>query len=352
MIHYQSSCLRGFCHSLKTSLPLALTAYFFSLSADASNSGPVVPEEYESTGGHSLAFGGSVATAIGGVSAIRCNPALLAIEKEYSVNGSYNWPTAGRDFYQLGVVDGKTSPIAAGFSYTGVMDNYQGVFSGSTSAGQSGEQVQPMSKDSPVLKRANLALAMPVGRMYFGAGASYVEANSPDQIGQDSSASKIKGFTMGMGAVAHLSPAFRVGVSAENLANKKVSYVAPTFYRGGASYFLGDVASFHLDYRSRDAVTIYEGSAPEFSIEGQGNKGESVKSESLINASTSIKMYDLLRLVVSSGRSTSESGASTRIAGGLSLINQKFNFSYQILKLDVKDDAIHHAMALGFDVTL
>ncbi|MEI6399609.1 MAG: hypothetical protein WCO71_12645 [Pseudomonadota bacterium] len=84
---------------------------------------PAVPEEYESTGGQSLAFGGSVATGLGGASAIRANPALMALEKEYSINGAYHWPTAGRDFYQVGVVDGKTSPIAAGFTYTGAQDN-------------------------------------------------------------------------------------------------------------------------------------------------------------------------------------------------------------------------------------
>lgn len=320
--------------------------------AFAKSKSPAIPEEYETTGGHSLAFGGSTATAIGGMSAIRCNPALLALEKEYSFNGNYNWPTAGRDFYQLGVVDGKTSPIAAGFAYTGALDDYQGIATSPGATGSNDSQTLGLSKDTPMNRRASLAFGMPLGRMYVGFGSNYVEAIAPGEALIDPRAKKIKGFTMGFGAAAHLSPSVRLGFSAENLANTKLKYVSPTFYRAGASYFMGDVASVHIDYRRRDAVSLYEGVPPDFALNSQDGAANGGLAETLVNASTSIKVYDLLRLVLSSGRTAADGRAATQVAGGLSLINQKFNFSYQIIKRDLNVDAVHHALALGLDVAI
>lgn len=331
---------------------LTLAVFLPNPSFAAKNNRVDVPEEYETVGGHALAFGGSVATAIGGVSAIRCNPAMLALEKEYSVNGSYNWPSAGRDFYQLGVIDGKTSPIAAGFSYSSAMDQYQGVSTGATSSGQTNEQNLNLTADTPAVRRASLAVAMPVGRMYLGFGSNYVEAKPPGEVFLDSAAKSVKGFTMGFGAVAHVTPQFRLGLSAENLANKKLAYAAPTFYRAGASYFLGDLISLHLDYRKREAVDIYEGRKPAFAISTDDQAAEGTSGDNLINISSSIKVYDLLRLVTSAGQNQSTTSSSFRAAAGVSLINQNFNFSYQVLRADLARESVHHAVSLGVDVSI
>ena len=330
----------------------AILTAFFSATAFAAN--PPVPEEYESTGGHSLAFGGSVASGMGGASAIRSNPALLSLEKEYSVNGAYHWPTAGRDFYQLGVVDGKTSSVAAGFAYTGAQENYQGI-TGDGSQGSYGDDKTTLdiSKDTPMVRRAALAFAMPIGNVYAGVGGGYIEARPPEETLVEDGATKIKGFTMGFGLAAHLSPAIRVGLSAENLANRKVQYAAPTFYRAAASYFMGDAASFHLDYRRREAVPVYEGRTPSIALADDApQESNTLSAENLVNASTSIKIYDLLRVVAALGQVKSDEMSATRLAGGLSLVNQKFNFSYQALRPDVSQESVHHALSLGLDVAM
>ena len=328
-------------------LLMASLAYAIDISSYAAGLTPSIPEEYEATGGHSLAFGGSVATAIGGMSAIRSNPALLALEKEYSLNGSYHWPVAGREFYQVGIIDGKTSPVAAGVNYTTALDEYQGL-----AAKPIGDGVLSLSKDSPVVRRASMALAMPLGRMYLGLTSSYIEARPPEEVFLDRSVKNSKGFTVGFGAAAHLTPAIRVGVSAENLANKKMSHAAPTFYRAGASYFAGDVVSFHLDYRRRQKVSLYEGDAPAIALAGDDENSSSGGDENFINASSSIKVYDLLRLVLSSGQTKTANISRTRMAGGLSLINRNFNFSYQVLKFDVSSELMQHSLAMGFDVAI
>jgi len=320
-----------------------------------SATGPAVPEEYESTGGQSLAFGGSVVTGIGGASAIRANPALMALEKEYSVNGAYHWPTAGRDFYQLGVVDGKTSSVAAGFSYTGAQDNYQGLASSDEPQTQTSArpEVVGLSKDSPVVRRASLALALPVGKVFLGAGGSFVEARAPSETLMEDSDVRVKGFTMGFGLAGHISEALRVGFSAENLANKKVQYAAPTFYRAGASYFLGSLASIHLDYRRREAVTLYEGRAAAFTLNGnEGAKATALSPENFLNASASVRIYDLLRVIMATGQVKSVEQSATRVAGGLALVNQNFNFSYQALKPNLSEEAVHHALSLGLNIMM
>lgn len=337
--------LRQFYPKMVRALGLSL---LFCVGAEAAT--PAVPEEYESTGGQSLAFGGSVVSGIAGASAIRANPALLAVEKEYTVNGSYHWPTAGRDYYQLGVVDGKTSSVAAGFTYTGAMDNYQGI--SSSKLQQSPSSSPGLSKDTPIQRRAGLAFALPLGKLFVGAGASYVEARPPAESLTEEDSAKVKAFTTGFGLAGYLTPALRFGISAENLANRKIQYAAPTFYRAGASYFFGEVASVHLDYRRREAVSLYEGLAPSFTMASESSANSATGAESLLNASASVKVYDLLRLVAATGQTRSEGHSATRIAGGLALVNRKFNFSYQALRPDLTAEAVHHALSLGLDVAM
>lgn len=325
-----------------------LASCFLSLQSRA---GTIkVPEEYESTGGHSLAFGGSVATGLSGVSAVRSNPALLGLEREYSVSGAYHWPVAGRDFYQLGVVDGKTSAVAAGVSYTSSLDHYQGITDTKTDE-TSGSQVTKLSADSPITRRANLAFAIPVGRLFLGAAGGYIEARPPAESLLPEDSKPLKSFTLGFGAAAHLTPSLRLGISAENLANKKIQYAAPTFYRAGASYFFGDVATLNLDYRRREAVSVYEGATPSIALAGTSAEAAG-GPENLIVGSAAVKIYDLLRLIASVGQQKSNGYSATRLGGGISLVNQQFNFSYQVLRSDISSDLLHHAIALGLEISM
>jgi hypothetical protein len=40
------------------------------------------------------------------------------------------------------------------------------------------------------------------------------------------------------------------------------------------------------------------------------------------------------------------------MSGGLSLNNQKFNFTYQAHRRDMAKSAVHHALSCGFDISL
>jgi hypothetical protein len=312
-----------------------------------------IPEEYGSTGGNSLAFGGSVASAMGGASAVRSNPSLIALEKEYAVNAAYHWPTAGRDYYQVGVVDGKTSAVAAGFSYTGALDNYQGIASPNPSETSDAKGSGDISKDSPIVRRAAIAFAMPIGKIYTGVQGGYVEARNPAETLFEDGSTRVKAFTLGFGIAAHFSQAFRIGLSAENLANRKVQFAAPTYYRAASSYFFGSTASVHMDYRRREAITVYEGRAPSLTLSDDGSAPSTVVlAENFANISTSVKVYDLLRLIAAAGQTKSQNLSATQVAGGLSLINEKFNFSYQVLRPNVAEESVHHALSLGIEMAM
>ena len=342
----------------KTSRPknVICTAFVLGAAICSQNiyaSDVAVPEEYGATGGNSLAFGGSVASGVCGVSSVRANPALLALEKEYGVSAAYHWPSAGRDFYQVGVVDGKTSAVAAGFTYTGAFDNYQGIASRGAAEATSASRRSPMSKDSPIVKRAAAALALPIGKVYAGIEGGYVEARNPADTLFEEAGATIKGFTLGLGLAAHFTQAFRVGISAENLANKKVQFAAPTYFRMASSYFFGDIATLHLDYRRREAVTLYEGSAPTLTLADEGApKSKVAQAENFVNVSTSVKIYDLLRVIAAAGQNKSQDHFATQLAGGLSLINEKFNFSYQVLQPNVAESSVHHVVSLGLEMAM
>ncbi len=303
-----------------------------------------VPEEYESTGGHALAFGGSVASGLGGVSAVRANPALIGLEREYSINGTYHWPTAGRDFYQLGIIDGKTSSVAAGVTYTSAMDDYQGVSASRSSASSSGRSV--LSVDSPIVRRGNLAIASPVGGAFLGLSVGYIEARPPAESLSENDSKPNKSFTLGFGLASQLSKSVRLGISAENLANKKIQYAAPTFYRAGLTYLFGDIGMLNLDYRRREAVSVYEGQVPSLALAESDSK-KSNQAENLILGSAVVRVYDLLRVIAAVGQQYQAGESSTRVAGGLSLVNQQFNLSYQVMRPDMKHESVHHALALG-----
>jgi hypothetical protein len=309
-----------------------------------------VPEEFDAAGGNSLAFGGSVATSADGAASIRTNPGLLSLDKQYTVNGTYHWPTAGRDFYQLAVVDGKTSSVAAGFSYTGSLDQYQGVWS-EEKDNQQPEKLE-LSKDTPVTRRAALAFSVPIGKLFLGAGGGYVEANPPVETFSEEGSRKIKGFTLEGGVVAHITQALRVGLSAENLANKKVQFAAPTYYRAGASYFFGDDAVVSLDFRRREAVDAYEGGDPVMLLAEDQASGKAVAPENLYSISGAVKVYDLLHLISSTGVASANGQQRSQASGGISITNQKYDFSYQAFKKDLAQSSVHHAVSLGLNIAL
>lgn len=305
---------------------------------------PKLPEEYLSPGEQATGFanGGSLSST--GYSAVRANPAMLANDKQYTVGGGYHWPVAGREYYQAGIVDSKTSSIAAGVTYTSALDDYQGPWNkdGSVHPG-----------DSPVKRRVGIALAQNLKNFSLGAAGQFIEAADPTKT-FDPDAPKNKGFTIGAGMIGGITTNLRFGISVENLANKKIAYAAPTIYRAGIAWGAAKDVTVYFDYRRREAVEAFEASAPTLSIVDNSapSASGSLNSEQSLIGGASIRVFDLLRVSAGAGASNAGSQTTSTIAGGLALVNKSFTLAYAAQRPDLKQAGVHHSVSLGLETSM
>ena len=321
----------------------------FSLNAGAAlaadiQAAPKLPEEYLSPGEQATGFanGGSLSST--GYSAVRANPAMLANDKQYTVGGGYHWPVAGREYYQAGIVDSKTSSIAAGVTYTSALDDYQGPWNkdGSVHPG-----------DSPVKRRVGVGLAQNLKNFSLGASGQFIEAADPTKT-FDPDAPKNKGFTIGAGVIGGITTNLKFGLSVENLANKKIAYAAPTIYRAGLAWGAAKDVSLYFDYRRREAVETFEASAPTLSIVDTNTPGAtgSLNSEQSLIGGASVRVFDLLRLSLGAGASNAGSQTTSTVAGGLALVNKAFTLAYAVQRPDMKQSGVHHAVSFGLETSM
>lgn len=322
---------------------LSLTAVRAVAAVDP-NTVPKLPEEYLSTGEHATAFanGGSLSST--GYSAVRANPAMLANDKQYTVGGGYHWPVAGREYYQAGVVDSKTSSLAAGVNYSSAVDDYQGPWNkdGSVRAGE-----------SPVKRRVGIGLAQNLKNFSLGASGQFVEAYDPTKTFNEE-ADRLKGFTFGAGLIGGITTNLRFGLSVENLANKKIAFAAPTIYRAGLAWGAARDVSVYFDYRRREAVEAFEAAPPSLSIvdgDAPGATGSLTAEQSLL-AGASIRIFDLLRVSAGGGASTAGEKPTSTLAGGIALVNKSFTFAYAVQRPDMKQSGVHHTVNLGLEMSM
>jgi len=275
-----------------------------------------IPDEYESTGGMSLGTGNSGVAGLGGLSAIRLNPGMLALEKNYTIGGGYHWPTEGRDFFDAGVVDTQSSAIAAGVHYTGFSDKYDTEQFMSQGASR---------RDAAIQRRGSLVLGRVMGKLSLGVGAQYVEGVTFESQQGVLTEQTRSGTTLGFGIAGLLTSRIRFGASVENMANKKVAEYAPRTVRAGVAYIFGEHVMGQVDLRQRERIGYFE----------QGVAGEEKTDEDkayqaperMAIASFSARVYSMLRILGAYGQSVT--GPSRKsVSGGLAIINKNASLSY------------------------
>lgn len=303
-----------------------------------------VPDEFESAGGHSLGLGNGGSSAVSGQGSVRNNPAMLSLEKQYSISGAYHWPSQGREFYQVGAVDSKTSPVAAGIGYTSSLLRY-----GTDPEAEDQEVIDPKGEqlfDSPIDYRFSLALSRSYSRLAVGMAGHYVEGYTKSESGEYITS---KGATIGLGIAGLLTKELRFGLSVENLANDGVRDLAPRFIRGGLAYTLfGGNFTTHLDYVYRDRVTqelLQQDDAEQFV------DVEFADSEQMLTISSSARIQNLLRVLLSYGQDFS-SANRRMLSGGLALVNQSYSMSYLVSRPYLGSSKIHHAINLTLHVAI
>ena len=331
-------------------LNLALN-FLFSNSCFSSQTFHRIPDEFESVGGHGLGFANSGSVATSGLAAIRTNPAMLSIERNYSIFGGYHWPSVGREYYQAGAVDGKTSHLAAGVIYTSSNSDYENYESHSNDSGRFNAYY-----DSPIKYRVAAALSQSFQNISIGIGGQYIEGYIPDENGFNLNDDKllVKSSTLNFGLAGLLTKQIRFGVSLENVANKKVKDIAPSTFRAGLAFVaLKGFATAHIDYLKRDRV-FQEKFIPSNLMLNTSSVNTTIgvdKPEHLITGSASARAYDILRVLVGLGKDIGGSNR-TLYSAGLALVHTNFTISYSFSQPYTTDSESHHAINFSSQIAI
>ncbi len=302
-----------------------------------------IPDEFEATSGLGVATLNSGVGGTDSFTAISVNPAALTTPKSYVVHGVYHWPTSGRDYYQLGVVDATMAPVAAGFSYNGFTEEYRG---SATSA--DGASSDPSPYDSPVSRRISLALAQEFDSISVGIGGTYVDAKPlPESLAFKQGEQRLTGVGLNMGLLGTLAPGWTVGVSAQNLASKRVRDFAPRTFRIGTAYNFSQLFVANVDVRQRDRVAGFESVT--------GTNAESItrgmdKAERMVIVSGAFQVQDYLKLLGSYGASLTDDRSS--LAGGISLSSKNFSLAYTASRPYLKIPTAHQAVTLNIEMAM
>lgn len=303
-----------------------------------------LPDEYEATPGHGLAMGNSGIAATGGLSSVANNPSMIAMEKQYTVGGGFHWPTRGREFFDLGVVDSRSASIAAGFTYSTFTDDY---YSLTNDSAQNIEKYQKF--DSPVVRRGRLALAQAFRLLSFGISGQYVEGHQIGIVGDD----RIKGTSIGMGTTVMITPQLRAAASVDNLANRKIANYAPRAYRMGAAYLIsGGNISLHADYLNRERIATFEAPIPAPTTYGivASDDSSGPANEQMLSFSGSARIQDMVRLFAGYGQGLTD--GRQMLSGGAGLVSDNFALTYAASRPYMSMPETQNALSLSVNVSM
>jgi hypothetical protein len=316
-----------------------------SYSAAAQSQSFEIPDEIDSAGGVRTGLSNGGLAFDSGISAIRSNPAMIAMDKTYSISGGYHWPSVGSDYYQVGVIDSKTSEVSAGISLVRPTEDFKVV----SKRANDREVVHPLKN------RVSVAFGLSLQKLAVGISGQLVEAFEFQQ--ESETLEKIRGNTLGFGVAGLLTPTIRFAASVENLANKSVEYIAPRFYRAGLAYANeSGLFSVHTDYVSRAAIIDSESSffterLRSFGLAADSNTDlKSAEMKQQMIGSFSARAYDLLRILGGYGVEIGSDKQS--FGGGIALVKDAWTFSYVAMRPDTDSPTAHQAASLEVNINL
>ena len=140
-------------------------------------------------GGDSPAYAFGGAAQIYGLGAIRVNPAMMTSKSQYKIAAGYHWPTQGREFYHLGILDSKTSKFSAGVLWSSHIDHIE-----ANQFTKDRATSREHYYDSPIKRRVAIGLAHSLGSFSLGVNGQYIEYIE--------GSSTAKGIGFGLGAQA------------------------------------------------------------------------------------------------------------------------------------------------------
>ena len=309
---------------------LAFCFFVFTLSSSAVLAADYdvrIPGEIEQAGGYAGAINNSGVSFLEGSSATKINPALLVETKDYVVSGSYHWPVGGREFYELGVVDGITSKYVASLQYNGFQEDYK-------------VNWEQDAIDAPVKKRASMALALPLKYIAVGANASYVEGYTLNGTDLNS----VKALTLGFGLYGKFTKHLKLGASIQNFNNDSIKSIAPMTIRAGVSLMLLEQQLLiSAEFKQRQRIESYEGAVL---IDNFSELSYLEDPERMAYLSSVVKVFDVVRLMGSYGMGLLEDPRKSASAG-VGLAQGGYTFYYTIAKPYLSHEELAHSLSIS-----
>jgi hypothetical protein len=288
-----------------------------------------IPLEFEASGDDAMGVSNAGVAISHGTAAVFINPALLGLVKDYRANATYYWPERGREFYQIGVVDGTTAKLVAGAVYTGFSDKYE--------FGQ-----QSADLDSPVARRISVGLAYPFTHFVLGLSGHYVEAQTEEQL----ELKPYKGISLGIGFLALLTDEIRLGLSYQNFNNAAVKPVTPTVARAGLSWVpKSGYLEMFLDYRQR-VNPKYEGGVIDDVFSELVASRDNSERESMLLTGGRVRVYNVLQLGLGYGQQIGNDSRE-QMSAQIGLVHNEFSFSYAIMRTIKAQEPWHASINLS-----
>lgn len=343
-----------------------------------------VSDEIESSG---PLYGGGTGGGRG-LGVLRQNPSRLTATPGYEVYGVFHWPSYGKNFYQLGVIDG-TGPVKAGLLYTAPFrpeftNPYDKELGSSPEASTDESSLE--TDDSPSIApprepahafdddvrdrsdgfwgthlrhRFNLGIAHQWGKIHLGINASYLEGWVRHH--RSFKYRQRDGVTFGVGGSTEIFYGVYVGGSVENLGNHSLGDLAPTFYRAGVSWLLAEgIISLHGDYIHRQRVrSEWVEVTEKHSPDDRGWNSFFDHTTKLSDYERTLRLageavvQNLLRITVGYAHEIGPHNLGRQsLAGGLALRSDIYSLSYEIRRPYLKDKSLHQKVQLSLNIKI
>ena len=322
-----------------------------------------VPADIESWGGMGGLSGGQSA-GVEGLAAVRLNPSRLQLAQSYEIHGAYHWPSYGKSFYQLGVVDG-TSAVKAGLLFTAPLKvDFADPYAESEPSSE-GEFVDDPEERSGRLwgtrlrQRFNLGLSYSFGMAAVGITGTYVKGWMRRH--RHFKFSSRDGVTFGLGLSAQVLPSLSLGASTENLSNSSIKDLAPTFYRGGVAWsLLEGLVVLAGDYVHRQRVrSEWVLVSERESSEDRGwnslfdRSDELSRYEKMVRVSSSLVIQNLMRLSIGYGHEVGSHSLKRRsLAASLALTSDIYALIYELKRPYLKDKNLDQKVELSVKIKI
>lgn len=317
-------------------------------------------DDLEAYGGASGAYSGGGTGAATNIEAIRTSPALIALQDDYRIGGSYHWPAYGRSFYQVGVVDG-TSPIKAGVLYTAPRDRIydDDPLENPSLRVQSTTDLQDLLWGMSTIQKVNLSLAQAFGKVAVGITGAYIDGMKRPY--RSFKLAQTTGVTIGFGLAAQLPAGLTMAAAVENLNNQDLVDLAPTIYRLGISGFAyKDIARLHGDYLRRERVRS------EWTLIKPKTARDQPQWQSLFEQRPSLSAYEhsfvggieltlenTLKLIGSYRHEIGTHGLDRQgFSGGIAIISGIYEITYTIKQAHRQHQRLHQTASLNFSFDL